>query len=319
MKKKLFLPLLIIIFTMSLLGCSNKQNKPEEKSQKNMNSTITIGVMPDLDSVPFIIAKDKGYFEEEGLTVNIKHFKSAMDRDSALQTGNLDGAISDMISVALLNDNKFNVKMTSKTDGSFKLLAGKNSKITKTDEIKGKSIGISKNTIIEYLTDRIVSSSNINPDTIKKVAIPQIPTRLEMLKNNKIDMATLPEPLSSVAVLDGSKILNSSDKLNINAGIFIFTQKSIDTKKEQIKAFYKAYNKAVNYIKTEKKEQYIDLVIKEAGFPPTVKNSLTLPKYTEATIPSKNEFQEVLKWLKSKNLTKTNLKFEDVTDSSLIK
>ncbi len=318
MKKKIFLPLLIIVFVVSLLGCSNNKSKTEEKPTKDMKP-ITIGVMPDLDSVPFIIAKNNGYFEEEGVKVDIKHFKSAVDRDSALQTGNLDGAVSDMISVALLNDKKFNIKMTSQTDGGFKLLSGKNSNIEKMDEIKGKSIGISKNTIIEYLTDRMTSTSNINPDTINKVSVPQIPTRLEMLKNGKIDMAALPEPLASLAALDGNKVLSSSDALNINAGVLIFTQNSIDTKKDEIKAFYRAYNKAVDYIGKEKKEKYIDLVIKEAGFPPTVKDSLTLPKYTKATTPSKSEFEEVLKWVKSKNLIKTDLKFDDVSDSSLIK
>lgn len=316
MKKKIFLPLLLIlVFTATLLGCT----KSQENDSKDLKTTLTIGVMPDLDSVPFIIAKNNGYFNEEGIKVNIKHFKSAIDRDAALQTNNLDGAISDMVSVVLLNDKKFNIVMTSKTDGGFKLVTSKNSKINTVDEIKGKTIGISKNTIIEYLTDRMVKSEAATSNDMKKVVIPQIPARLEMLKNDKLDMATLPEPLASVAVLNGGKVIKDSDKSNINPGVLIFTNKSITSKQDEIKKFYKAYNKAVDYINTEKKEKYIDLVIKESGFPPTVKNSLVFPKYTKATIPSKTEFQEVLKWSKSKNLIKTDLKFDDVTKNNLIK
>ena len=48
-----------------------------------------------------------------------------MDRDSALQSGNLDGAVSDMLAVAFAKDGGFDVKVTSMTDGSYKLIAGK--------------------------------------------------------------------------------------------------------------------------------------------------------------------------------------------------
>ncbi|GAA0736182.1 ABC transporter substrate-binding protein [Clostridium oceanicum] len=318
MKKKLFLPLLILIFSIALIGCSTTKKELKESTSKE-SQNLTIGVMPDLDSIPFVIAKNNGYFDDEGIKVNIKHFKSAVDRDSALQTNNLDGAISDMISVALLNEKKFNIKMTSKTDGSFKLISSKNSNIENTNNINNKTIGISKNTIIEYLTDKMTKSPNTNSNNIKKIAVSKIPTRLEMLKNNKLDMATLPEPLATVAVLDGGNALKDSNKSEINAGVLIFTEKSINSKEDSIKKLYKAYNKAVDYINTEKKEKYIDLVIKECGFPPTIKDSLALPKYTKATLPSKSEFEEVLKWSKSKKLIKTDLNFDDVTNNNLIK
>ena len=199
--------------------------------------------------------------------VKIEHFKSASDRDTALQTGKIHGAISDMLSVVFFNDNNFDVKITSKTDGSFKLISGKNSNISKIEQAAGKSIGISKNTIIEYLTDRIIESSNIDVNSQKKVAIPKIPTRLEMLNNGKLDMATLPEPLASTAISAGGKILSSSDKLGINPGVMIFTKDAVSSKSEEIKSFYRAYNKAIEYLNKEKPESYIDFVIKEAGFP----------------------------------------------------
>ena len=157
--------------SISIVGCTNKAK--EETSSQPLK-TLTIGVMPDLDSLPLIIADHNGYFKEEGIQVKIEHFKSAADRDTALQTGKIDGAISDMLSVVFFNDNKFDVKITSKTDGSFKLISGKNSGISKIEQSAGKSIGISKNTIIEYLTDRIMESSNIDVNSPKKVAIPKI-------------------------------------------------------------------------------------------------------------------------------------------------
>ncbi len=314
--KKYLLVFILLITSISIIGCSNKAK--QDTSSKTLK-TLTIGVMPDLDSLPFIIAAHNGYFKEEGIQVKIEHFKSASDRDTALQTGKIDGAISDMLSVVFFNDNNFDVKITSKTDGGFKLIAGKNSNITNIKQSTGKSIGISKNTIIEYLTDRILESANIDVNSPKKVAIPKIPTRLEMLTNGKLDMATLPEPLASTALSTGGKVLSSSDKIGVNPGVMIFTKESITSNPKEIKALYKAYNKAVVYLKRNKPERYIDFVIQESGFPSTVKNNLTIPNYSLASMPSEKELNEVTNWLKSKKLSNSNYKLKDLSNNSFIK
>lgn len=315
--KKIFLTLtLVLTISINIIGCSNTEKKV---SSPDSLKTLTIGVMPDVDSLPLIIAAHNSYFKQEGIDVMIEHFKSASDRDSALQTGKIDGAISDMLSVVFFNDNKFDVKITSKTEGSFKLISGKNSNVSKIEQSKGKSIGISKNTIIEYLTDRIMQSANIDVNSTKKIAIPQIPIRLEMLNNGKLDMATLPEPLASTAIASGGNIMSSSDKLGINPGVMVFTKDSIASKSSQIKSFYAAYNKAAIYLNKEKPENYIDFVIQDAGFPATVKDTLTLPNYTEASMPHKKELEQVITWLKSKKLTTNNYKLEDVSNDSFIK
>ena len=134
----------------------------------------------------------------------------------------------------------------------------------------------------------------------KKLQYQRLPTRLEMLNNGKLDMATLPEPLASTAIASGGKVLSSSDKLGINPGVMIFTKDAIASKPEEIKALYRAYNKAVEFIKEEKPESYIDFVIKEAGFPETVKNTLILPNYSKASMPPEKELEEVLIGLKQK-------------------
>jgi len=318
MKKKFLSVLLVVIMSISVVGCSSNAKK-ETRPVPVPVKTLTIGVMPDLDSLPLIIASHNGYFKNEGLDVKLEHFKSASDRDAALQTGKINGAISDMLSVVFFTDNKFDVKITSKTEGSFKLISGKSSNVTKIEQSAGKSIGISKNTIIEYLTDRIMESSNIDVNSPKKVAIPKIPTRLEMLTNGKLDMATLPEPLATTAVAAGGKVLSSSEKLGINPGVMLFTGDAITSKPEEIKAFYRAYNKAVEYLKKEKPASYIDFVIKEAGFPATVKTTLTVPNYSVASMSPEKELQEVITWLKAKKLTTNSYTLKDLSNSSFIK
>lgn len=306
MKKYLLLAIsLICVFAVMVSGCGNKQSDKELQA-------VTVGVMPDIDSVPIIIAQEKGYFAEEGLKVNIQQFKSAMDRDAALQSGNLDGAISDLLAVAFAKSGGFDVKVTAYTDGDYKLIAGKNENVASPKDLAGKDVAVSKNTIIEYVTDQISVSQSMKEDSINKVVIPQIPTRLEMLQNGKLAAATLPEPMGSIAVANGCKFITDSEQLGINPGVMMFTAKCVDNKKAELQAFYRAYNKAVKYLNEHPQDEYMDLIIEKSGFPAIAKTALQLPKYREAGLPQAKDVVDCMKWMNSKGLIKQEFSYKDL-------
>ena len=306
MKKILLLSMLILTLALAA-GCGNSN----DKTQKDLQP-ITIGLMPDTDSLPFIIAKEKGYFAEEGIEVNIQQYKSAMDRDSALQSGNLDGAVSDMLAVAFAKAGGFDVKVTSFTDGSYKLIASKDAGINNVKALAGKDVAVSRNTIIEYVTDQILAKEGMDSESINKVIIPQIPTRLEMLQNGKLAAATLPEPMASIAVSNGCMYVTGSDELGINPGVIMFTAKTVDNKTAEIAAMYRAYNKAVDYLNNTSRDEYIDLVVEKGGFPPAAKEALKLPEYHKAALPKESDVTDCIKWLNNKGLVKEHFSYQDI-------
>ncbi len=306
--KKLLAICLTVLALAMLAGCGTTKQADTKKEMQ----PLTIGLMPDTDSLPFIIAQEKGFFREEGIEVNIEQYKSAMDRDSALQSGNLDGAVSDMLAVAFAKSGGFDVKVTSFTDGSYKLVASKESGIKDVKGLAGKDVAVSRNTIIEYVTDQILAKENMDGDSINKVIIPQIPTRLEMLQNGKLAAATLPEPMASIAVHNGCKYVTGSDELGINPGVILFTAKAADAKKAEIQAMYRAYNKAVAYLNNTDRAEYIDLVIEKGGFPPVAKEALKLPKYHEAALPKESDVVDCIKWLNSKKLVAETYSYQDI-------
>lgn len=309
MKKLLFLISVLVMIVFSAAGCGNTADKTAGNKELQ---EINIGLMPDIDSVPVIMAQEKGYFAEEGLKVNIQQFKSAMDRDAALQSGNLDGAISDMLAVAFAKSGGFDVKVTAFTNGSYKLIAGKDAEVNSVHDLIGKDVAISKNTIIEYVTDQITAANNMPENSLNKVVIPQIPTRLEMLQNGKLAAATLPEPMGSIAIYNGCKYITGSDELGINPGVMMFTSKAVESKKTELQAFYRAYNKAVAYLNDTDKAQYMDIVIEKSGFPAAAKDALVLPKYRLAGLPKQQDVTDCLTWMNQKNLIKQNYTYDDI-------
>lgn len=306
--KRLLVMMMASVLVLSALvaGCGSQQ------AEKKELQGIAIGLMPDIDSVPIIIAEEKGYFAEEGLKVDIQKFKSAMDRDAALQSGNLDGAISDMLAVAFAKAGGFDVKVTSYTDGTYKLIAGKGDGDVKPQDLAGKDVAVSKNTIIEYVTDRIMASQKMPEDSINKVVIPQIPTRLEMLQSGKLAAATLPEPMGSIAIANGCRFVTDSEEMGVNPGVMMFTAKAASDKKAELQAFYRAYNKAVKYLNEHSQDEYMDLVIEKSGFPDAAKAALKLPQYREAGLPAEKDVSECINWMVQKELIKQSYTYDEL-------
>lgn len=315
--KKILVCLLIIISSISFMGCSKA--KPAPTPAPVPAKTITIGVMPDVESIPFVIAEKNGYFTKEGVQVKLEHFMSAKDRDSALQSGKLDGVVTDVVAVLFANEGGINLKMISKNNGNIELMAGKTSGIKSISDLKGKNVGLSTNTIMEYSVDKMLEAGQLKPEDIKKVAIPQLPTRLEMLQGAKVDAAILPEPLSGLAVKNGATVLNSTDQMANKAGAIAFTSKSLQESPAEVTAVFKAYNDAVAYLNKEPIAGYADYVIQSQGFPAAIKDSLKLPQYTNAELPSEKIFNDVVKWMKDKNLIKGNYQYKDLVDDKVLR
>ncbi len=288
--------LLLLVF-----GCG-KDTVKNETAKGGAKLSLSVGLMPDMDSVPFIIAREKGFFAEEGVDVTLHSFKSAMDRDAAMQSGQLDGAVSDLLAAAFAKAGGFDVRVTSATDGCYTLIVGKGENISDVPALSGAEVAVSRNTIIEYVTDRILKEHGMAADAIRKISVPQIPARLEMLQNGKLAAATLPEPMASVAMAGGCRKLTDSNALGVNPGVMLFSAKAVTEKREAVQAMYRAYNKAIKYLTSNPRETYIDLVVEKSGFPPAAKEALNLPAYRNATLPQEKDVSEVMRWLKEKSL-----------------
>ena len=272
---------------------------------------LQVGILPDVDSIPILAAEKEGFFEKAGAKVTIVRFSSPVNRDTAFQAGSIDGAVSDMLAAILSLNGGFGVRMTSLTNGSYKLLASKNSGIQKPADIAGRDVAMSLNTIIEYCTDRIAAEAGLSAESYAKTVIPQIPVRLEMLNAGKVSAATLPEPLASAAVSGGSGavVVAGSEELGINPGVILFSDAAIKKKGKEIKAFYRAYNMAVDYLGSTDLSDLEDYLVSEGGFPESVKGVIKLPSYRKATLPDEKEYEAAHAWLLGKKLVSETVPF----------
>ncbi len=309
MKKHKGLLIGLLALTMVFgAGCAKETEK----------EVLKIGVMSDLGAAPFIVAEENGYFEKLGVDVDITVFKSATDRDTAMQTGNLDGAMADMLTIVFYNDANFKAKMTSQTFGSYVMVTSPKVKKSDLESAEKINIGISSNTVIDFATEQIALNTRLS-EKFETVAIPQMPVRLEMLAAGELMAATLPEPLATVAATDGGEVVASTLDLGLQPGVFIMTQSAIDDKSEAIEKLYEGYNQAVNYLNTEDQAKYIDLLIEKLGFPPVLKDSFDFPELSTSQVADEVTFRTVLSWMTERGITTSDYEFSEVSTDVFIK
>ncbi|HHW01613.1 MAG TPA: ABC transporter substrate-binding protein [Thermoanaerobacterales bacterium] len=317
--KKLFI-LLLVFMVIGLSGCTNSKNGSEKSAAPQAESgseIVKIGILPDVDSVPFIAADIKGYFNKEGVKVELVSFKNPVERDAALQGGAIDGEVGDILAAAFAVQNGLDVKITSITNGKYDILVAPNSNIKDANGLKGKKVALSKNTIIEYAVDRMLSQKGLSDGDIEKVVVAQMPVRLEMLKSGKVDAACLPEPLSTLAVKSGARLLLSTRDISLAPGIMLFTQKAIDSKGNYIKKVYEAYEKVTSDINANP-ENFRD-VLSTAHFPEEVVGTFEFPHYTGLSVPSESDIKQVMDWMKARGMLKKQLTYEELVDDTFVK
>ena len=285
------------LFIAIFLSACNTAKKSESSVEK-----LTFGVMSSMDYLPLAIAQSKGYFTENGVDVAIQKFYSPNERDAALQSGNLDGTIIDYTGGAIQHSGGISLRFTSQCDGTFELIAGKESGIHSLADLKGKKIAVSRNTVIDFCTDLAVERAGLSPQDIEKPEINKIPLRLEMIRNAKIDASMLPDPFATLAKSDGNRSIISMADLGVRVTGMVFLQKAIDEKPDAIKKFYKAYNRAVEYIQSKPIEDFQSVLTEELGFPPHLVSEIVLPNYTAAKLPQETDLLLVEKWLKERGL-----------------
>jgi NitT/TauT family transport system substrate-binding protein len=264
--------------------------------------------MPAVDSAPIMLAEQKGYFTALGLDVDVQIYTNAMNRQSALQSGGLDGAMTDVIALVNNVENGFDIKVTTSTDGVFPFLMK--------EDIAGKhtiKAGMMEVSVTNYLSDRSLAKDF----ALEKIYINEIPARLEMISQGTLDLAVIPEPMASQGELSGliKRIYPSND--SFSPDVMVFTGKAIAEKNEAIHLFHQAYDQAVSEINRNDSEAR-DLLITTLKLNPEIKKKITMPVYNKARVPDQAFLLQIMAWNEQVLGKQISLSYADLVDPSFV-
>ncbi|MHB9093922.1 MAG: MetQ/NlpA family ABC transporter substrate-binding protein [Eubacteriales bacterium] len=321
--KKAPLFFLIVVFALGMFtGCGKTATTKVSGFQ---NQPLKIGVLMIEDNLPFFLAEAEKRFENAGLSVDLIPFPSAAERDAALQARQIDGEAADIVAASLLKKGGTDVRISTITlgvtpqEGRFVLLGAPNSNFKSANELAGVKIAISENTIIEYITDTLLTKEGLKKDQIQKLSIPKMPIRLQMLVNNQVQAALLPDPLASLAEKQGAKVIldDTKSEANISQVVLLFRKESIDTKREAIKKLIEVYGLAGKDL-TENPSKYRLLLIEKAKIPAPVKDTYKSPSFSSPQAPTEQEVSNVINWMVEKKLLQSPYNYNEMVDKTLL-
>jgi len=321
--KKIIAVIVVLVLSLGFSGCTIGGGSVKDTPQKAQ--PLNIGVMFVEDNLPLFLAEAEDRFKKEGLDVKLIPFPSAAERDAALQAGQIDGEAADIVAACLLKKGGTDVRISSITlgatpqEGRFALLGSPDSDFKIAQDLKNVKIAISENTIIEYITDTLLTKEGLKKEEIQKLNVPKLPIRLQMLINNQVKAAVLPDPLASLAQKQGAKVIIDDTKSTVNVSqvVLLFRNDSIETKKQEIKKLIKIYGQAGNDL-TRFPNKYKDLVFEKAKIPAPIKDSYKPPTFSAPQAPHRTEVQNVVNWMVEKKLLEKAYTYEEIVDLSLI-
>ncbi len=312
MKKGIII--LTLAFAVMLTGCGG-QAEPE---------TLRIAVLPILDALPMHLALDHGFFAERNLEVELVPVNSGPERDQLMQAGQVDGMINEIVSVMFYNQAETEVvivrfaRAATADSPVFSIVAAADSGIETVDDLAGVEIGISEATVIDYMTDRVLEHAGLAPDEINTVAIPRIPDRLALLQSGELPAATLPDPVTGLAVLQGGQVIIDDSTLpEVGTSVITFSKETIENKPEAVKAFLAAIEEAVNDL-NDHPEEATPLLAELGLVPPPLMESFVLPPYVTASVPTEAQWDDALDWAMGKGLLSSEPSYANSVDDSFL-
>ena len=321
----------VMIFLVSLLLLSSI-GTPLLAQDEADAMHLRVGTLHLLERLIFQVAFRAGYFEEAGLTLEVVESTSGAALQEATVAGELDGFQMDVVSALKVNasagaDEVRVVRHIGVLNtAAFAIIVGPGSGFADVADLAGANIGISHNTIIEYLADTLLASAGVEPGAVTYEEVAMIPVRYEQTILRQVESGLLPSPYLEASQQYGSSVLLDDTVLEYVPKAIAFSTRALTEKPEAVRAFLAAYERAVETVNamagdTKAFRAFSDAhqTIRPSAMESMIySGQITLPIFSLAGVPNADEFNLVQDWALAKGVIPDAQAYEDVIDDSLL-
>ncbi len=302
MKKLVVGPVLIL--AAAACGAAAPTVSPTSQTASAANSatptpapvTIKFGQVGSISDAAIFIADAKGYFKEQGITLDLQTFQSAANMTTPLGTGELDAG-GGAPSAGLFNAIGRGVNIRIVADkGSLTPGHGYEAVIVRKDladrvksakDMKGLKVSIAAQDIVpEYSLDAFLRTGGL---TIKDITVVPLafPDMIAALANKAIDVAVPTEPTATRILDAGTGVLITRTDVVVpgeQTAVILYSEKFASQNKDAAVRFMKAYlqgarfyNDAFDKKDPAKRKEAIDILAKGTKLDAALIERVVLP------------------------------------------
>jgi NitT/TauT family transport system substrate-binding protein len=277
------------------------------------------------ETVPIYLARQEGLLAKHGVEADIIPVASAQEKEQLVAVGEANCEQGELLSVIVANQdeiikqNLFVSIQPSETHPKFTILVAGNSGIESLEDLKGVEIGTSENSIVEYITTRILERNGFSKEDIKYLGVPRIPDRLALIQSGELKAGSMQSTLAEMAAQQGAVIIADDSKYpDITQMTWACRKDFIDENPEAVKGFIAAIAEAVEIINQDP-QAYKDLAVEYNLIPKPLLETYVMPVYPLPAVPTREGFEDVYQWALEKGIvTNENIAYEDTIRPELL-
>ena len=205
---------------------------------------------------PFYIARDKGFFREEGVDVELVIMEDTPIKMGALMAGQLDLVASTIDEFPIYMKPGIGLRYVLAVDnskGGDGIVSNKD--ITDVAGLKGKKVAFEEGSVSQFFLNALLKDAGMTQGDIEPVNMAATDAGVAFAAK-QVDAAVTWEPALSQGAQSehGHLLLSSADKPGLITDVVAATDATLKEKSADVKGFVRAWYKAVDFIKTNPEE-----------------------------------------------------------------
>lgn len=265
----LFILVLVIIVFGLWLVLKNKNSSQAVNSSGLFNGTIKTGHLVAIDMSPLFIAKEAGYFKDEGLDVDTVFFSNPGDMNAALAGGSLQFATNPFTLAYLGQNNGVPMRILSNAGGNGVMqvvIQGKYNifsikelvDFVKTHPNEKLKVGTLRGDTLDMILFKVFKDNGLSYDNFEMVWFDDLLAMVQSFKTGDIAILSHIQPYTNDLEANfGAKLLTDNAKV-WGIGTPNVTTIALDNFAKQypetVKRFLRAENRALTLIKNNPEE-----------------------------------------------------------------
>ncbi len=252
--KKWLLILCSLMLLIALAACGKEETTKVSGSGKS-SEPLKVTLPTWTGYGPLFLAKEKGFFEKNGVDVELSIVEGLGERKAALAGGKIDGMATALDVQVTLAGADIPVQVVWLLDDSYggDGILVKN-EINEIKDLKGKQVAFEVGSTSQMLALTALEQGGLTEDDVTVVQMSAGDAGAAFAAG-KVDAAVTWEPwLTKGAQANGKILLTTKDLPGIILDTVSFKEDVIKDRPEDVKAFVKAMGEAMDYWKANEKE-----------------------------------------------------------------
>lgn len=269
-------------------GCGSSP-EPAGGSESGETDQVKVGAIPIVDVAPLHLGKEKGFFTEQGIDVEVVNTTGGAAAVPGVVSGEFDFAFGNVVSLIIARSQGIGLKAIAEGNSSTGeqgadfggIVVPQDSPIQTAADLEGKTVAVNNLKNIGDTTIRAsIRKAGGDATNVKFVELP-FPDMPAAVAEKRLDAAWVVEPFFTVTQNQGARVIASNfvdAAPDLTVATYFTTDEVVKEKADLTERFTAAIEKSLRYAQ-EHPDEAREILLTYTKIDPAVAEKMTLPAW----------------------------------------